>query len=192
MNYEVIVNKENPINDYDIPTNLTEIGMDSAKIIERKTFLENKTAINFNKMVEECNKHFKNKIIPNSGFRTIKEQQEILDFYLDPNQRGLGAYNSVALPKTSEHHTGLAIDVAMIKNGVYTDDLEDTEEEIKWLHNNCYKYGFILRYPKGKENITGYSYEPWHFRYVGDIAEYLTKNNLTLEEYQEMKKHKHK
>ena len=60
---------------------------------------------------------------------------------------------------------------------------KDTKE-FNWMINNSYKYGFILRYPKGKENITGFKYEPWHYRYVGkDIAKYIYENNLTLEEY---------
>lgn len=57
-------------------------------------------------------------------------------------------------------------------------------KEGKWLKENCYKYGFILRYLKGKENITGYAYEPWHIRYVGvDVATEIMQKNLTLEEY---------
>ena len=55
--------------------------------------------------------------------------------------------------------------------------------ETKWIKDNAHKYGFILRYPKGKEEITGYNYEPWHLRYVGDLAIYLYNNDLTLEEY---------
>ena len=59
--------------------------------------------------------------------------------------------------------------------------------ETKWIHQNCHRYGFILRYPEGKEDITKYNYEPWHIRYVGSIANYIYNNNLTLEEYKERK-----
>ena len=60
----------------------------------------------------------------------------------------------------------------------------DNDPEIIWLIKNAYKYGFILRYPLGKENITGYNYEPWHYRFVGiDLAQELYEKNLTLEEY---------
>ena len=59
--------------------------------------------------------------------------------------------------------------------------------ETNWVNNNAHKYGFILRYPKDKEQITGYNYEPWHLRYVGDLAIYLYNNDLTLEEYYERK-----
>ena len=66
-------------------------------------------------------------------------------------------------------------------------------DEAKWLEDNAFKLGFILRYPKGKENITGFGYEPWHFRYVGsDLAEYMIENDFTLEEYHSKKKCIHK
>lgn len=77
----------------------------------------------------------------------------------------------------SEHHTGLAIDV--IKNNY---SVENTPE-FKWYRENAHKYGFIIRYPKDKESITGYKYEPWHLRYVGDIAEDVYNSGLTYEEY---------
>ncbi len=77
----------------------------------------------------------------------------------------------------SEHHTGLAIDV--IKNNY---SVENTEE-FKWYRENAHKYGFIIRYPEGMEYITGYKYEPWHLRYVGDIAEDIYNSGLTYEEY---------
>ena len=62
-------------------------------------------------------------------------------------------------------------------------EFENTEE-FKWLQNNAYKYGFILRYPKGKENITGYEYESWHYRYVGEeVAEEIHNLDITFDEY---------
>ena len=96
------------------------------------------------------------------------------------------AFDRIAEPGKSEHQTGLAIDFC-----IYKDEKCYIEHEIeellqtKWVHQNCYRYGFILRYPEGKEDITKYSYEPWHIRYVGNIASYIYNNNLTLEEYKE-------
>ena len=90
----------------------------------------------------------------------------------------------VAPPGASEHQSGLAIDVSCFRDGVFCDVLNDEDPEIVWLHQHCYEYGFILRYPKGKEDITGYAYERWHFRYVGkELAKTLHDNGLTLEEY---------
>jgi len=80
----------------------------------------------------------------------------------------------------SEHQTGLAIDVL---NGKFN-YLDSDDKEYEWLVENGYKYGFILRYPKGKEKITGYSYEPWHFRYLTvEVATILKEKNITYEEY---------
>ena len=92
----------------------------------------------------------------------------------------------VAPPGTSEHNLGIVIDVV---NQGYTGELEQYFEEtdhFTWLYEHCADYGFILRYPKGKESVTGIVYEPWHYRYVGeDVAKYIMENNLTLEEYWE-------
>ena len=83
-----------------------------------------------------------------------------------------------ARPGYSEHQTGLAFDI------INTDPSFDSTPEGKWLAANCYKYGFIIRYPKGKENITGFVYEPWHIRYLGvEIATSVYDSGLCLEEY---------
>ncbi len=84
-----------------------------------------------------------------------------------------------AVPGHSEHQTGLAADISTKDVG-----LENSKNEAyQYLKENAHKYGFILRYPKDQEAITGYSYEPWHFRYVGDISTFIYENQLTLEEY---------
>ena len=84
----------------------------------------------------------------------------------------------------SDHQTGLAIDVSD-GDTPYTSFGET--DEFRWMQDNAYLYGFILRFPEGKENITGYQYESWHYRYVGvDIATYIHENNITFEEYYEM------
>lgn len=89
----------------------------------------------------------------------------------------------VAIPGTSEHHTGLAVDIVAVSYQVLDKKQEETPEQ-KWLHKNSYKYGFILRYPEDKEEITGISYEPWHYRYVGkDAAKEIYESNVCLEEY---------
>lgn len=121
-------------------------------------------------------------IIVDSGYRSYNYQQVILDALI--KEKGDEAFKLVALPGASEHQTGLAIDFAYFQNGIYNDDVKENDKEAIWLKNNAWKYGFILRYPKGKENVTGYNFEPWHFRFVGlKLAEYLFKNDLTLEEY---------
>lgn len=89
----------------------------------------------------------------------------------------------VAKPGESEHNLGLAADIMSADYTELTKGFEDTPEG-KWLKKNCSKYGFILRYPKNKEDITGVIYEPWHFRYVGkEAATYMMQCDLTLEEF---------
>lgn len=93
------------------------------------------------------------------------------------------ASKMTAKPGTSEHHTGLAVDI-VARHNMNLDESQKDTGVAKWLEKYAYKYGFILRYPRGKEEITGIMYEPWHYRYVGEeVALVLYDNNLTLEEY---------
>ena len=115
----------------------------------------------------------------------IKKEEKIYNKLLE--EKGFTyAITRIAEPGKSEHQTGLAIDFCIYKDEkCYIEHEIEELLETKWVHQNCYRYGFILRYPEGKEDITKYSYEPWHIRYVGNIASYIYNNNLTLEEYKE-------
>lgn len=118
-----------------------------------------------------------------SGYRSYERQRNI--YNRNVALHGKKATDALsAKPGSSEHQTGLTIDVsASSVNCLLTERLATTKEG-RWLAKNAHKYGFIIRYPKGKSKITGYSYEPWHIRYVGiTVATYLYKNSLTLEEY---------
>ena len=114
-----------------------------------------------------------------SGFRSYYTQKSLYNNYVAiDGKENADTYS--ARPGHSEHQTGLAFDVNQVDNS-----FDNTNEAI-WLSNNCYKYGFILRYPKGKTNETGYMYESWHFRYVGqNLASKLYNNGdwITLESY---------
>ncbi len=112
-----------------------------------------------------------------SGFRSYTRQQELYNNYVARDGVALADTYS-ARPGHSEHQSGLAFDVGKLDNN-YGNTAAGT-----WLKENCHKYGFIIRYPKGKESITGYQYEPWHIRYVGvDHATKIMQQNITLEEY---------
>ena len=114
-----------------------------------------------------------------SGFRSYQLQTEVYNNWVKLNGQARADTYS-ARPGHSEHQSGLAMDVNLIEQ-----EFANTEE-FKWLQKNAYKYGFILRYPKEKESITGYIYEPWHYRYVEvSLAEELYNNGnwITLEEY---------
>ena len=112
-----------------------------------------------------------------SGFRSYNTQVGLYNRYVSAYGQATADTFS-ARPGHSEHQTGLAFDVGSIDNNY------GNTAGGKWLANNCYKYGFILRYPKDKEEITGYNYESWHYRYVGkDIAKYIHTHNITFDEY---------
>ena len=112
-----------------------------------------------------------------SGYRSFNTQKSLYNSYVNRDGKTKADTYS-ARAGTSEHQTGLATDI----NSVST-SFENTNA-FKWLSKNAYKYGFILRYPKGKEYITGYMYEPWHYRYVGkEVAKIIYEKNITYEEY---------
>ena len=117
-------------------------------------------------------------LVGSSGYRSYKSQKDI--YLRDLAAKGeeyVSAY--VAVPGSSEHQTGLAMDITNEANW-----MTGESTEARWLRDNCHLFGFILRYPEGKEHITGKSYEPWHLRYVGkDAAEEIYTQGITLEEY---------
>ena len=119
-------------------------------------------------------------LIISSAYRDYKNQEETYEYYKQTKGEDF-AKTYAALPGYSEHQTGLAFDI--LTTGTLTDDFEKTDE-FEWLIKNSYKYGFILRYPKDKEKITGYDYESWHFRYVGkQAAKRIHDENITFDEY---------
>lgn len=119
-----------------------------------------------------------------SGYRSYTLQYEIYGGHLARGREINETNLYSAAPGKSEHQTGLAMDVSCKSLGYRLVESFANTPEGTWLRENCWRFGFILRYQKGKEHITGYAYEPWHLRYVGvPLAYYLYTNNLTLEEY---------
>ena len=117
-----------------------------------------------------------------SPYRSYNYQQKLYNNYVTTNGQKM-ADSFSAKPGYSEHQTGFAVDLAS-KNSMYT-RFQNTKE-YQWMINNCYKYGFILRYPKDKEKQTGYMFEAWHYRYVGKkVAKYIHDNKITYDEYYE-------
>lgn len=134
----------------------------------------------FKKLVDDAEEegyHIRN----NSAYRSYSRQSGLYNDY--KNQNGLAwADKWSARPGHSEHQTGLALDVG-VKNEYSLGTFESSKEFV-WMKDHAHLYGFILRYPKGKEYITGYGYEPWHYRYVGvDVATYIYEHDITFEEY---------
>ena len=186
MNYLILINKDNPVENID--------DSDFLNIVNKRLFNEDKTNQWFSIEretyqafldLQENARRLGYDIEIDDGYRSIKEQQDLKEKFQKLNKGDL-----VAEPGTSEHHSGLSIDIVIFRNNELEDEDKreryDTLEEIIWLNNNCHKYGFIIRYPKGKEEITKYSYEPWHIRYVGkEAALYMHLFHETLEEFHE-------
>ena len=182
MKYTVLVNKENKLKDSFI--NQVKI-LDKKNELNKDYRMEEETYNNYlllKEYLEGLNIH----IDVENSYRDVQEQTELYDFYLRTEGQE-HCDNYVAVPGYSEHHTGLAIDIMIKVNDEFIDEDMDLTEYMyifEEIHKHLYKYGFILRYPKGKEKITGYSYEPWHIRYVGKFpAKIIYDNDLCLEEY---------
>lgn len=186
LSIDVLVNKENMLSIDYIPKNMyivdnNENNFRNYLIDNIKPMLRIEVKPYIEKLIYDANNNGIN-IIVDSAFRSGNYQQMILDKVI--SEKGNEAYKLVALPGTSEHQTGLAVDFAIYENGIYNDDIKEDDKEAIWLKDNAWKYGFILRYPKGKEDITGFNFEPWHYRFVGlELAFELYQTNLTLEEY---------
>lgn len=174
--YIRLINKEHPLPEDFVPSGLTDMGIPfEAPYGDEKRLLEPLAAkaaldlINAARREKLC-------LCGISGYRSYSRQQKL--YTGNPY---------VAPPGASEHQSGLALDMSCpgIKMKL-TEDFADTAEGI-WLARNASLYGFILRYPKNKEHITGFPFEPWHVRYVTrPLSAYLSLTGLTLEEYYEV------
>lgn len=117
----------------------------------------------------------------NSGYRAYEEQQVLYDRFVQDYGAEVAAQR-VALPGTSEHQTGLSLDVGQV--GLPDDQVFGDTQASVWVADNAHRFGFILRYPPDKAHITGYTNEPWHLRYVGvELATQLHDSGLTMEEH---------
>lgn len=172
----ILVNKYNYLTEDYIPENLEPIDIAYARS-GMQLVREAKEA--FETLSEDAKKEGMN-IIAMSSYRSYDYQVNLYDNYVATDgKEAADTYSARA--GYSEHQTGLAVDVYN-KVLPYT-SFEETEE-FNWMQENAYKYGFILRFPKDKVNITGYQYESWHYRYVGkEVAKYIHNHDLTLEEY---------
>ena len=169
----ILINKDNPWKEAYAKNRIL---VESKSYKDENILVEEETLYYFEKLKEKLLEN-NIEIGLSSAFRTIKDQEIIKNEYIENN---IDYKNYVTPINNSEHYTGLALDIVVKKDNVYNEDIDLLEKTHKYLKD----YGFILRYPKEKESITGYSYEPWHIRYVGKIpATIIMDNNLTLEEY---------
>ncbi len=186
LSIDILVNKEHPLDLSYVPSNMYVVDENENNFhnyidasvkpmlrMEVKPFIE--------ALLEDAHKE-KLPLIIDSAYRSSSYQAKILENLI--KEKGEEAYKLIATSGTSEHQTGLAVDFAYFENGIYNDNVKEEDKEAIWLKSNAWKYGFILRYPKEKEYITGFNFEPWHYRFVGKtLAKKLYEENITLEEY---------
>ena len=182
----ILVNKENYLPDnYEV----------NLKTINGNMKVDERIYNDLKNMLNDAKKENLDLLICSSYRSTSKQKKLFNDKIKEYKNKGYSdeeAYKEasywVLIPGTSEHETGLSVDIVSIDNQVLDENQEKTKEQ-KWLIENSYKYGFILRYPTNKKDITGVNYEPWHYRYVGkENALQIKKLNVCLEEYIEILK----
>lgn len=173
----VLINKYYKVDENYIPKNLEPLDISCAVNFNIPAVLDAKEA--FELLCADA-KSIGLTIKAISGYRSYASQRLIYDRYLENDPIEIVDTYS-ARPGHSEHQSGYALD---LYNEVVPYTRFGETDEYEWLKNNAHNYGFIIRYQKGKEYITGYKYEPWHIRYVGiNVASYIFENNITLEEY---------
>lgn len=176
--YLMLVNKKNPLGlDYE-PDNLVKPNVKFLRDTSDELRYMDETAAKALEELFQVAKSENINLIGSSAYRSYKSQVRVLKDEI--SSKGVDYANKyVAKPGKSEHQSGLSIDVTNEARC-----FDKTSPEAQWLANNAHRFGFILRYPEGKEDITGYNYEPWHIRYVGkDVAKKIYEKNITLEEY---------
>lgn len=182
--YLVLVNGDNRLpDDFEDSVEL----IDFVNFAGEKCKIEKKTYEAFLRLQEDVLKNYGIQAELTSIYRSISQQEETFKRFF--NEFGIEYANKyVAKPGHSEHHTGLAIDVGIVIDGKLHRTIEELlslDHLYKPIQAKLNQYGFILRYPKGKEDITKIGYEPWHFRYIDspEIAKEITDKGLSFEEY---------
>lgn len=180
----ILVNKDNPI-----PKNYSfnKLYLDSQRSVDKRIYSS------LQKMLNDCRRDGNSPIV-RSGFQSHATQSMVfnnevnrqMSFGYSKSEAYRRASKWIAPPGTSEHETGLALDIVSYENYELKKSQENTRTQ-KWLMKNSYKYGFILRYKENATHITSIGYEPWHYRYVGvEAAKIIEENNITLEEYKNL------
>lgn len=173
---DMIINKYHQLDENYVPDNLTLL--DHCSQGEHYLSLEAKEA--YDKLCQASIEAGLDLSV-NSSYRSYQDQEEVYNTYYELYGQNY-VDNYVAVSGYSEHHTGLALDVKSLNSNIFANS-----EEYQWMKENSYKYGFILRYPDDKKDITGCNGEAWHYRYVGlEIAKYIYENDITFDEYYAM------
>jgi len=180
----ILVNKEHSIDKDYKPDDLVKIKYYVSDRSETTRYMRAEAAEAFHKLVDKAAADGI-ELKMTTAYRSYDFQKILFDSYVE--KEGEAAANQYsARPGQSEHQTGLSVDVSSPSVDYQLSDDYGKTEEGKWLADNACRFGFIIRFPKGKEDITGYQYEPWHIRYVGlTAAKEIYEQSLTLEEFLE-------
>lgn len=190
--YLTLINKENPCGTDYTPKELSVIPPELT-LYGKEVQMESTAALAAEALTLELHARGYEDIVITSGYRSFEYQQILFNTYLGNEmqkhpdwtveQCRAEVLTYSALPGESEHQTGLCMDLISTKSVVLDETFAD-HPAYEWLTENAHNFGFILRYPKDKEGTTGYSYEPWHYRFVGvEAATKIHQKGLTLEEY---------
>lgn len=179
----ILVNRTHPV-DEDYIAGITLTPLINGQSVDSRCYPD------LQKMMDDCRAEGYSPVIT-SSFRTYQRQtdifhQQVLTYMnqgMDRQTAEAETAKSVAIPGTSEHELGIAVDITDMDDQRVISGMEEQPVQ-RWLMENSWRYGFILRYPVDKSDITGIVYEPWHYRYVGyEAAKYIYENEMTLEEY---------
>ena len=188
MDFLMLVNSDNPLTCDFVPDDLIEVPKFNVNLVsQRHGIMLNRYAFAaLNNMMRSALSDGVYNFLLISGYRSCEHQKRLYDrkLQIDPNY-GNDPDNPPALarPGTSEHQTGLCMDILSLEYTNLDEGFANTPHA-KWLKENAHKFGFILRFPNDKQRITKISFEPWHYRYVGIFtSRYIYENNLTLEEF---------
>lgn len=183
-NLLVLVNKKNSLGSTFVPNDLVTVNVKTSNGISSSTKKMKKDAAKALEKMFSAAKKDKITLLLRSGYRSYATQKQL--YSRNVASMGSTQANKVsAKAGLSEHQTGLSVDILSSDYGKLNEGFSKTKA-YKWMSSNAHKYGFIIRYPKNKTDVTGYSFEPWHIRYVGiESATDIYSKNLTLEEYLE-------
>ncbi|UFU00458.1 M15 family metallopeptidase [Radiobacillus kanasensis] len=185
-NIHILVNKVHFLPEEYVPADLVvpNVPFSFEKIVDkRKMRKEAATAL---ETLFQASEQAGIDLVAASGYRSYERQATIYQSNVEANGKE-HADKFSAQPGSSEHQSGLAMDVTSAEVAFALEQTFEQTNEGTWLAENAHKFGFVIRYPEGKEEITGYSYEPWHIRYVGkEMAEEIFNRGITLEEYYEL------
>ncbi len=176
-----IVNKQNPISADYVPSDLTMITVNA----EKTQYLRSEANEKLSEMFEAAENDGIHLVLI-SGYRSYETETELYQFWV--TYAGQEEADQIdCQPGYSEHQLGLAVDIGAESKACRLDECFASTTEGQWLANHAYQYGYILRYPEGKQSITGIIYSPWNYRYVGvEEATKLYESGLTMEEYYEV------